>query len=59
MNVYVACVQGLTCPCGAVISEDEHSDLCAKCRSRVRWNRRAVGRRRQQCAESRRNGGRS
>ena len=59
MNIHPISDEGLTCPCGAVISEDEHSDLCAKCRFRVRWNRRAVGRRRQQRAESRRNGGRS
>jgi hypothetical protein len=59
VNIHPTSYEGLTCPCGAVISEDEHSGLCAKCRSRVRWNRRTVGRRRQQRAEARRNGGRS
>ena len=59
MNIHPTSDEGLTCPCGAVISEDEHSDLCAKCRSRARWSRRAAGRQRRQGAEARRDGDRS
>ena len=59
MTIYQTNDEGLTCPCGAVISEDEHSALCAKCRSRLRWNRRAAGQQRRQRAEARRDGGRS
>lgn len=59
MTIYQTTDEGLTCPCGAVISEDEHSELCAKCRSRARWTRRAAGQRRHQRGESRRNGGQS
>ena len=59
MNIHPTSEEELTCPCGAVISEDEHGDLCAKCRSRIRWNRRVAGRRRDQRTEARRNGGRS
>jgi hypothetical protein len=29
VNIYPTSEEGLTCVCGAVISEDEHSDLCA------------------------------
>lgn len=57
MNIYSTIEEGLTCPCGAVISEDEQSGLCAKCRSRARWVRRSVGRQRHQRGESRRSGG--
>ena len=59
MNIYPTSEEGLNCPCGAVIREDEHSDLCTKCRSRARWARRAEGRRRRQRGDARRNGGRS
>ena len=59
MNIYPTTEEGLTCPCGAVISEDEHTDLCAKCRSRARWIRRSAGRQRHQRGESRQNGGQS
>ncbi|MGH3026453.1 MAG: hypothetical protein ACRDLR_08410, partial [Gaiellaceae bacterium] len=34
------------CQCGALISEDDDNVLCPKCRARVRWQRRAEGRRR-------------
>lgn len=34
------------CPCGALISEDDRNKLCPKCRSRMRWQRRAEGRQR-------------
>jgi DNA-directed RNA polymerase subunit RPC12/RpoP len=34
------------CPCGALISEDDHNELCPKCRSRLIWLRRTEGRRR-------------
>lgn len=57
MHIHPITEESKICPCGAVISEDEHKDLCAKCRLRVRWARRAEGRRRQQfVGEARRNG---
>lgn len=37
------------CPCGA--QADESNDLCRKCRRRLRWLRRMVGRRRDQWRE--------
>ncbi|HEV2640229.1 MAG TPA: hypothetical protein VGX23_34160 [Actinocrinis sp.] len=35
-----------TCPCGALISENENNPLCCKCAARARWQRRNTGRRR-------------
>ena len=35
-----------TCPCGALISENEHNLICRKCAARARWERRSTGRRR-------------
>ena len=35
-----------TCPCGTLISEDEHNLICRKCTARARWERRSTDRRR-------------
>lgn len=57
MNIHPTSEEGRICPCGAVISEDERGDLCAKCRSRARWMRRSEGRRSHSKYEARHAGG--
>ena len=46
MHVHPAPEDDRLCPCGALISKNDDSPLCPKCRARVRWLRRTDGRRR-------------
>jgi hypothetical protein len=46
MHIHPTPGQERICTCGALISEDNHHVMCAKCRSRARWERRTTGHRR-------------
>lgn len=46
MHIHPTPDEDRTCPCGALISEDDPNLLCRKCRARARWQRRTEGRRR-------------
>jgi len=46
MHIHPTPDEDRICLCGALISEDDGNQLCPKCRSRARWQRRTEGRRR-------------